>query len=116
MNKDKLFHQKLAVIYDLYLAKAKRKGRTEQEVQTILCWLCGYEQTQLQALLQSDADFISLFTDAPCMQPKRLQIKGAICGVRIEEIEDPLMRDIRCLDKLIDELAKGKPLDKILRS
>lgn len=102
-------------VYPLYVAKAERKGRTKQEVDQIICWLTGYTAAELEVTLQDETNFEQFFTDAPKLNPARTAITGMICGVRIEEIEDPLMREIRYLDKLIDELAKGKPMETILR-
>jgi hypothetical protein len=104
-----------ASVYPLYVAKAERKGRSRAEVDEIIRWLTGYSQKQLVAMLTNGADFESFFAEAPALNPARVSIKGVICGVRIEEIEEPLMREIRYLDKLIDELAKGKAMEKILR-
>jgi hypothetical protein len=99
-----------------YLNKAQKKGRTQAEVDTIFRWLTGYTQKGLEAQLENQATFESFFKDAPALNPSRALIKGTICGVRIEEIKEPLMREIRYLDKLIDELAKGKAMEKILRA
>lgn len=104
-----------AKVYPLYVQKAERKGRTQAEVDQIICWLTGYTQMELQQHLAQGSDFESFFTQAPAMNPKAALIKGVICGVRVEDIEDPLVQKIRYLDKLIDELAKGKVLEKILR-
>ena len=104
-----------ASVYPLYVAKAERKGRTRAEVDEIIRWLTGYSQQQLKTVLEDRTDFESFFANAPRMNPSRAAIKGVICGVRIEEIEEPLMREIRYLDKVIDELAKGKAMEKILR-
>lgn len=104
-----------AKVYPLYIAKAERKGRSKNEVDQIICWLTGYSLKELEAQIQSGVDFESFFAQAPKMNPSRALIKGIICGVRVEEIEEPLMREIRYLDKLIDELARGKEMVKILR-
>lgn len=101
--------------YPLYVAKAERKGRTKAEVDQILRWLTGYAQTQLEAQITAGVDFRQFFADAPAINPQRSLIKGLVCGVRVEEVEEPLMREIRYLDKLVDELAKGKAMEKILR-
>lgn len=106
----------VANVYPLYLTKAEKKGRTKVEVDEIIRWLTGYSQEELQAELIKETDFESFFTNAPHINPARKQITGIICGVRVEEIEDPIMREVRYLDKLIDELAKGKPMQKILRA
>jgi len=103
-------------VYPHYVTKAEKKGRTKTEVDEIICWLTGYSPEQLEAQLKNQTDFETFFADAPRLNPSRALIKGVICGVRIEDIEEPIMREIRYLDKLIDELAKGKTMDKILRS
>ena len=105
-----------ASVYPHYVAKAERKGRTNAEVDAIIGWLTGYSEAELRAVLADGRDLESFFGNAPRLNPSRSAIKGVICGVRIEEIEEPLMREIRYLDKLIDELAKGKAIEKILRS
>jgi len=105
-----------ASVYPHYLAKAEKKGRTKAEVDTIICWLTGYTQKQLEAQLKKQTDFESFFKQAPQMNPSRTLIQGVVCGIRVENVEDPLMREIRYLDKLIDELAKGKPMEKILKA
>lgn len=105
-----------AKVYPYYIAKAERKGRTKAEVDEIIRWLTGYTQKGLEAQLKRQADFETFFGQAPRKNPKRKLITGVICGVRIEEIEDPLMREVRYLDKLIDELAKGRPMQRILRN
>jgi len=111
----RIYTTSFASVYLHYVAKAEKKGRTRAEVDEIIRWLTGYSQAQLEAALEDRTDFESLFANAPRMNPSRSAIKGVICGVRIEEIEDPLMREIRYLDKLIDELAKGKAMEKVLR-
>ena len=105
----------MASVYPHYLTKAERKNRTKEEVDEIICWLTGYSSTELESELKKETDFETFFTKAPRLNPARTGITGMICGVRIEEIEDPLMREVRYMDKLIDELAKGWPMDKILR-
>ena len=110
-----IFTTSFASVYPHYIAKAERKGRRGAEVDEIICWLTGYSTQALQAQLHRGADFATFFAQAPAMNPARSQVKGTICGVRIEEIEDPLMREIRTLDKLVDELARGKAMDKIMR-
>ena len=112
----RIFKTAFASVYPLYLAKADRKGRTKAEVDEIIRWLTGYNQRQFEGQLKKQKDFETFFKEAPKLNPARTLIKGVICGVRVEEIQDPLMREIRYLDKLIDELAKGKPMDKILRT
>lgn len=112
----RIYSTSLASVYPLYIAKAERKGRTKAEVDTILLWLTGHDQASLQAELDNGTNFEDFFANAPALNPARDQIKGVICGVRIEEIEEPTMREIRYLDKLVDELAKGKSMSKILRA
>ena len=112
---EKVFAMKLSRIYPLLVQKAERKGRTRQEVDAVIHWLMGYDADSLQQQLQKDVDYRTFFEEAPCMNPNCALIKGVVCGVRVETIEDPLMRKIRYLDKLVDELAKGKPMEKILR-
>ena len=113
--KHRIFSASFASVYPLYIAKAERKGRTKAEVDTIIRWLTGYSQQELVGLLTAQSDFETFFASAPKMNPMRTLITGVICGVRVEDIEDPLMRELRYLDKLIDELAKGKAMEKILR-
>lgn len=116
MKPHRIYAMPVANVYPLYLTKAEKKGRTKVEVDEIIRWLTGYSQEELQAELIKETDFESFFTNAPHINPARKQITGIICGVRVEEIEDPIMREVRYLDKLIDELAKGKPMQKILRA
>lgn len=104
-----------ASVYPLYVAKAERKGRARSEVDEIIRWLTGYSQEELEARLEKGADLETFIAEAPRPNPSRASIKGVVCGVRVEDIEEPVMREIRYLDKLIDELAKGRPLEKILR-
>ncbi len=115
-NSHRIYTTPFANVYPLYLAKAERKGRTKAEVDTLIRWLTGYTQKQFEAQLKKETDFAGFFAQAPQLNPARDQIKGVICGVRVETIEDPLMREIRYLDKLVDELAKGKAMEKILRA
>lgn len=115
MAKHRIFSTPFAKVYPMYVQKAERKGRTQQEVDQIICWLTGYDQAGLRRQIERQADFETFFAEAPAMNPRRLLIEGVVCGVRVEEIADPLMREIRYLDKLIDELAKGRPMEKILR-
>jgi hypothetical protein len=103
-------------VYPLYVQKAERKGRTQEEVDRIICWLTGYDQQGLREQIERKNDFETFFAQAPAIHPNSSLIKGVVCGVRVEEIDDPLMQKIRYLDKLIDELAKGKAMDKILRT
>lgn len=115
MENEKVYQMDFAKVYPLLVQKAERKGRTKEEVNTIIHWLCGYEQTQLDALLQAGITYRDFFAQAPCLNPNRNKIKGTICKIKVETIEDPLMQNIRYLDKLIDELAKGKTMEQILR-
>ncbi|MCC6572253.1 MAG: DUF2200 domain-containing protein [Planctomycetes bacterium] len=115
MAKNRVFALKFASIYPLYVQKAERKKRTKKEVDQIICWLTGYDPAGLRRQIKQEADLETFFAQAPGLHPKSSLIKGVVCGVRVEEIEDPLMRKIRYLDKLIDELAKGKAMEKILR-
>ena len=115
MNKHRIFTTSVASVYPHYLAKAEKKGRSKAEVDEIICWLTGYGLDELKHQLDNKTDFETFFAKAPQLNPARSLIKGVICGVRIEEIEEPTMREIRYLDKLIDELAKGKAMVKILR-
>lgn len=111
----RIYTTSVASVYPHYVTKAEKKGRTKGEVDEIILWLTGYSQKQLEALLEARTDFETFFAEAPRLNPARSQIKGVICGVRIENIEEPTMREIRYLDKLIDELARGKTMEKILR-
>ncbi len=113
--KPKIFAMKFAAIYPLYVQKAERKNRTREEVDQIIFWLTGYTQPELQAQIESGIDLETFIAQAPAFNANSALIKGVVCGVRVEEIEDPLMQKVRYLDKLVDELAKGKALDKILR-
>lgn len=105
-----------AKVYPMYVAKAERKGRTKEEVDTIIRWLTGYTQKGLESQIKKETDFETFFKKAPKLNPSRKLITGVVCGVRVEDIKDPIMREVRYLDKLIDELAKGKDMQKILRS
>jgi len=115
MDLDRVFAISFASIYPLYVKKAKAKGRKQQEVDEVICWLTGYEPKALAKQIERENDFETFFGEAPRIHPNASKITGTICGVRLEEIEDPLMRNIRYLDKLVDELAKGRPMEKILR-
>jgi hypothetical protein len=115
-TKHRIYTMSVASVYPLYVAKAEKKGRTQAEVDAIIRWLTGYTPAKLAAQLKKKTDFETFFAQAPKMNPSRSLITGVVCGVRVENIEEPTMREIRYLDKLIDELAKGKALDKILRS
>jgi hypothetical protein len=114
-KKHRIFTTAFASVYPHYVRKAEVKGRKRQEVDEVICWLTGYSQTALAAQIERKKDFETFFSEAPVLHPNAGKITGVICGVRIEEIEDPLMRNIRYLDKLVDELAKGRPMEKILR-
>ncbi|TFF20562.1 DUF2200 domain-containing protein [Jiella endophytica] len=116
MVKHRIFTTSVSSVYPLYVAKAERKGREKDEVDQIIRWLTGYSQEELEAHLQDKTDFETFFAIAPQLNPNRALIKGVICGVRVEDIEDPTMREIRYLDKLVDELARGKKLETILRT
>jgi len=115
MAKHKIYSMSLAKVYPLYVTKAERKGRTKAEVDEIILWLTGYSQEELEAQLEKQTDFETFFAEAPQLNPCRSLIKGVICGIRVEDIEEPTMREIRYLDKLVDELARGKAMEKILR-
>ena len=115
MSEHRIFSTKFSGVYPLYVQKAERKGRTKEEVDRIICWLTGYTEKELQVQLEVESDFRSFFAQAPVIHPNSSMITGVVCGVRVETVEDPLMRKIRYLDKLIDELAKGKSMEKILR-
>src|ERR1051325_505593 len=115
-TKHRIFTMSFARVYPLYVAKAERKGRKKSEVDDVICWLTGYTQRELEGQIKNQKDFETFFKEAPKLNPSRTLIKGVVCGVRVEEIEDPTMREIRYLDKLVDELAKGKAMEKILRS
>ena len=115
MEHHKVYSMHFSKIYDCLLAKAVRKQRTQAEVDEIICWLTGYSQSALNQMRHSQIDYQTFFADAPALNPLRKSIKGTICGIRIEDIQQPLMQEIRYLDKLIDELAKGKTMQKILR-
>ena len=116
MATHRIYQTSFASVYPHYVAKAEKKGRSKGEVDEIIRWLTGYSPQQLEAVLENRTDFENFFGEAPAMNPARAAIKGVICGVRVEEVEEPLMREIRYLDKLIDELAKGKAMEKILRA
>ena len=115
MTKHRIYTIGVASVYPYYIAKAEKKGRTKAEVDEIICWLTGYSQQELEAQLQKQTDFETFFAKAPRPNSARTLIKGVICGVRVEDIKEPTMQEIRYLDKLIDELAKGKAMEKILR-
>lgn len=115
MEKHRIYTISFASVYPLYIAKAEKKGRTKAEVDQIICWLTGYDHKGLELALKNQTNFETFFAKAPTMNSARKLITGVICGVRVEDIKDPLMQEIRYLDKLIDELAKGKVIEKILR-
>ncbi|WP_431803579.1 DUF2200 domain-containing protein [Halobacillus andaensis] len=115
MTKHKIYTMSFSSVYPHYITKAKKKGRTKTEVDEIIRWLTGYSQKELEAQLEKQRDFETFFAEAPRLNPSRTMIRGVICGVRVEDIEEPTMQEIRYLDKLIDELAKGKAMEKILR-
>lgn len=115
MAKHRIYTTSFASVYPLYVAKAEKKGRSKAEVDQIISWLTGYGQKELEAELEKQRDFETFFAKAPKINPSRSLIKGVVCGVRVEDIKEPTMREIRYLDKLVDELARGKTMDKILR-
>ena len=115
IKKHRIYTMSFARVYPEYVAKAEKKGRTKAEVDEIIRWLTGYSQEAFEAQLEKQTDMETFYADAPQLNPSRALIKGVICGIRVEEIEEPTMREIRYLDKLIDELAKGKAMEKILR-
>ena len=116
MTQHRIYSVSVASVYPHYVAKAERKGRTKAEVDRIICWLTGYDQAALDDQLAKRTNFEDFFAQAPAINPARSSITGTVCGVRVEKVEDPIMREIRYLDKLIDELAKGKAMEKTLRS
>jgi hypothetical protein len=115
-TKHRIYSISIARIYPLYITKVERKGRTKQEVDTVICWLLGYTQKGLESQLKKETDLETFIVKAPKLHPSRSLIKGVICGIRVENIKDPTMQTIRYMDKLIDELAKGRPMEKILRT
>ena len=115
MSEHRIYSMKFSKVYPAYVQKAERKGRTREEVDRVICWLTGYSEAQLQQQLVRETDIRTFFGEAPLLNPNSSLIKGVVCGVRVEEVADPLMRKIRYLDKLVDELAKGKALEKVLR-
>jgi hypothetical protein len=115
MSEHRIFSTEFSSVYPLYVQKSERKGRSQEDVDRVIRWLTGYSEAGLQQQLQKQSDFRRFFAEAPAINPNSALIKGVVCGVRVEEVEDPLMQKIRYLDKLIDELAKGKAMEKILR-
>ncbi|MBL8519852.1 MAG: DUF2200 domain-containing protein [Betaproteobacteria bacterium] len=115
MAAHRVFSIPFAKVYPLYVEKARRKGRTQEEVDRVICWLTGYDAAGLTQQIQQQSDLEAFFAQAPAMHPNRDRITGVVCGIRVEAVEDPLMRKIRQLDKLVDELAKGKAMEKVLR-
>lgn len=115
MDNSRVYKMIFASVYPMYIQKAEKKGRTKEEVDTLICWLTGYNKKTLQAQIDKKSNFETFFADAPALNPNASKITGVICGYRIEEIEDKLMKKVRYLDKIIDELAKGKAMEKIMR-
>lgn len=116
MTNERIYKMEFSRVYPLLVQKVERKGRTKDEVNAVICWLTGYDEAALQAQVENNADYETFFARAPQINPNAAKITGVICGHRVEEIEEPLMQKIRWLDKLIDELSKGRPMEKILRS
>lgn len=115
MVKHRIYTMSFASVYPHYVAKAEKKGRTKAEVDKIICWLTGYSKKELRSQIKKEVDFKVFFKEAPKLNPKRKLIKGVVCGIRVEEVEEPLMREIRYMDKLIHELSTGKVMEKVLR-
>jgi len=115
MSFDRVFAYKFGKVYPMYLQKVECKGRTKEELDEVIRWLTGYSQSELEAQIEKEKTFKEFFNEAPALNPDRTLITGVVCGVRVENVEDPMMRDLRYLDKLVDELAKGKKMEKILR-
>ena len=115
MAEHRIFTTPFSKVYPMYVQKAERKNRTKDEVDQVICWLTGYDQAGLQQQIKRENDFRAFFDEAPAMNPNALLIKGVVCGIRVEDVDDPLMQKIRYLDKLVDELAKGKAMEKVLR-
>jgi len=115
MEKHRIYRMSFASVYPHYLQKAEKKGRTKKEVDEVICWLTGYDPRTLAEQIEQKTNFEEFFDGAPAIHPNAAKITGTICGVRIQEIDDPLMRKVRYMDKLVDELAKGRPMEKILR-
>jgi hypothetical protein len=115
-NNERVYRMPFASVYPHYVAKVEKKGRTKEELHTVIHWLTGYDEQALQQIIADKTDFRTFFAQAPRMNPNAAKITGVICGYRVEEIEDPIMQKVRYMDKLVDELAKGKAMDKILRA
>jgi hypothetical protein len=115
-NNERIFKMTVSRVYPMYVKKAEKKGRTKEDVDKVICWLTGYDELGLQAQIDKGIDFETFFAEAPQLNPNAHKIMGVVCGIRVENIEDPLVQKIRWLDKLVDELAKGKAMEKILRS
>ena len=115
MKNERVYKMKFSKVYPMYIQKVERKRRTKEEVDTVIKWLTGYDDRGLQAQLDKEVDIETFFAEAPQMNPNTSKITGVVCGIRVEEIEDPLMQKVRWLDKLVDELAKGKAMEKVLR-
>lgn len=115
MKNEQVYKMKFSKVYPMYIQKVERKGRTKEDVDTVIQWLTGYDDRGLQAQLDKEVDIETFFAEAPQMNPNTSKITGVVCGIRVEEIEDPLMQKVRWLDKLVDELAKGKAMEKVLR-
>lgn len=116
MDNERVYKMTFSSVYPMYIQKVEKKGRTKEELDTVVCWLTGYDDSGLQAQIEKEVDFETFFAEAPQINPNAHKITGVICGVRVENIEEPLMQKIRCLDKLVDELAKGKPMEKVLKN
>lgn len=114
-NLQRVYRMSFASVYPLYIAKVERKGRTKEEVDEVVRWLTGYSQEQIEAIIEAETDFETFFAEAPRPNPARSLITGVICGVKVQEIEDPVMREVRYMDKLVDEIARGKAMEKVLR-
>jgi hypothetical protein len=115
MKNERVYKMPFSSVYPLLVQKAEKKGRTKEEVDTVICWLTGYDKSGLQTQIEKAVDYETFFAEAPQMNPNAYKITGVVCGVRVEEIAEPLMQKVRWLDKLVDELAKGKPMEKVLR-